>query len=267
MWPKWIRDHAKNVMGVDPDNVQEYRGNRQRRGSLPRDTTEKKGHSRLSLVIRHPCVRCNSEWLSQLEMAASPILTPMIEGSDRNLSYLDARIIRTWATKTAMHIAYASERGFTYPIPDRLAGELYAGRADIAPVRHVKVWVAKYSPLGQFAYRHMAAQGYGVIPTNGEVHQVIRVIFIAGHTIFYVRMPDDASAQPLAWRDPLPAFRALHSVRDGEIVPWSGDTLTDAGVSHAMNRHIHAEIYPGEDLGVWSGLKTSAPPPRPPHMP
>ena len=264
VWPKWIREHAKNVMGIDPVNVQEYRGTRQHRASAPSETFEKKGHSRLSLVIRHPCVRCNNEWLSLLETAVAPILTPMIEGSDRGLSYHDARILHNWATKTALHIAYASERGFTYPVPTRLANELYAGRADNTPVRFVKVWVAKYEPLGQFAYRHMAAQGFGVVPINGEVHQVIRVIMFAGLAGFYVRMPDVSSAQPLAWRDPLTAFRALHSVRDGETVPWSGATLSDSGVSQAMNRHINAEIYPGEDLGVWSGLEAPTTSPRRP---
>jgi len=76
-------------------------------------------------------------------------------------------------------------------------------------VPYVQVWVASYMPLGQFSYRFMTAQGYGYHPETGQLHSVLRVAFVAGHAVFYVRLPDSPEAQLLGWRDPLPQFTAL----------------------------------------------------------
>lgn len=181
------------------------------------------------------------------------ILTPMMEGRQLTLSPRDRRLLCCWATKTALNFALWSRDAYTHPIPENLAHDLYAGRQDRTPVPHVQVWVASYMPLGQFAYRLMTAQGYGHHPQTGQLHSVLRVVFVAGHAIFYVRLPDSPEAQLLGWRDPLPQFTALHETGDGAI-SWRKDSLDDAGISEVLNRHIHAGIYPGQEHDVWRGL-------------
>lgn len=187
VWPKWIRKHAIEVMGVSPANVQRYEGSQERIGEPPRRTSSREGHSRLSLTIKHPCEACNNGWMSRLEAKAAPILTPMIEGGQRWLADSDIRILLAWATKTALNFAYASEYSYKLPIVPDLAHHLFAGRGDYSPVPNVLAWVASYEPLGQFAYRHMTAQSYGVHPTTGDHHQVLRAVFVTGHVVFYVR--------------------------------------------------------------------------------
>src|SRR5437764_926530 len=48
------------------------------------------------------CRGCNHGWMSDLETAASPILTPMIEGHAQGLDINQQVIVSRWASKTAM---------------------------------------------------------------------------------------------------------------------------------------------------------------------
>jgi len=233
-------------------NVQEYEGVQEHRSAFPRVTKYPKGHSRLSLTISHPCKSCNNGWMSRLEAASALILRPMIEGKQRDLDAADVAKVQAWATKTALNFTFASEVGYTRPIDPQFAHQLFANRFDHSAVPNAQVWVAGYQPLGQFAYRHMTAQGYGTHPVTGRFHQVLRVVFMAGHAVFYVRLPDAEDAQGLGWRDPLPQFSALHGLPETPL-SWSKDPLNDAGISETFNRHIHGGIYQGQDADVWKG--------------
>jgi hypothetical protein len=215
---------------------------------------DKKGHSRLSATIKHPCSTCNSGWMSQLEEVAAPILTPMMEGRSLLLTVDSARILQTWATKTALNFAFSYESDYSYPIPRRLSKDLYSSRNNYAPVPDAIAWVAKYDPLGQFAYQHMTAQGSGYHPTTRHFQSVIRVVFVAGHAAFYVRLPDSADGQGLGWRDPLPEYTLLSDVDPSSPVQWQHGSIDDTGISDTFNLHINADIYPGQDLGWWTGL-------------
>jgi hypothetical protein len=163
--------------------------------------------------------------MSKLETAVAPVLTPMIEGQQRGLLTADVSVIRTWATKTALNFAYFSEHAYTLPIVPELGHQVFAARDAYSPVPNVQVWVAAYEPLGQFAYRFMTAQGYGIHPSTGDHHQVLRAVFIAGHAVFYVRLPDSEIAQGLGWRDPLPEFTHLLNIDSDQAVPWRRDPL------------------------------------------
>ena len=255
VWPGWVRRHATEVLGVSPKNVQRYEGSQEHRGALPRQTSVTKGHSRLTLTIKHPCKTCNNGWMSRLEETAAPILKPMIEGRQLELVSSDVKIVRAWATKTALNFVYASEHAYTLPIKPELAHQLFAGRNNQWPLPNVQVWTAAYEPLGQFAYRHMTARGYGLHPITGLNHQVLRVVFVAGDAVFYVRLPDSEDGQGLGWRDPLPQFTPLPDPPSDQVIPWRKGALDDSGISETFNRHIHGGIYSGQDVDVWRGLE------------
>jgi hypothetical protein len=195
--------------------------------------------------------------MHDLEDAVKPLLIPMTEGRIKPIDWPSAKILHAWAVKTALNFASFSKEGFTLPIEPTLAHQLYAGRAFRVPMPGAQVWTAMYTPLGQFAYRFMAAQGSGTNPITGSQHQVLRVVFIAGHAAFYVRLPDTPTSQALGWQDPLSQFVPLHDVRLGDEVIWNNGTLSDAGISATFNRHIHAGIYPGQENDAWEGLPPS----------
>jgi len=189
-----------------------------------------------------------------LEDAAIPILKPMIEGKKTRLSEREVKIARAWATKTALHFLYDGEDQWKYPIPQHLATSLFDGRRDYSPVPHVQVWSAFYNPLSMFAYRHMSALGYGEHPETKQVHVVLRSVFIVGHAMFYVRLPDSPVAQNLGWMDPLPQFVPLHEPARTLKISWRKGSVDDFGVSETFNRHIKGDFEYGKDLGLWMPL-------------
>ncbi len=254
VWPQWVRRHAKVTMGIDPPNKQQYQGSQEHRDAPPMRSGGRKGGSRLSLTIPNVCKDCNTGWMHGLEDDTKPILTPMIEGKARKLSVADQRVLFAWASKTALNFAFWSESSFRSPVPAHLAHDLYARRDTREPTEHVGIWVTAYEPLGQFAYRFMAAQGYGNHPTTGRSHKIVRVVFVAGRAAFYVRLPDHEDAQGLGWRDPLPNFTELRVGSNPGPIRWRKGSIDDAGVSDTFNRHIHGGIYPGQDQDVWNGL-------------
>ncbi len=254
VWPKWVRTHALKVMNIKIANFQSYSGTHDRVGRDPVSIMRKEGHSRLSLTIRHACQECNTGWMSNLEEVAIPIVKPMIEGKKTRLTLDETKILRAWATKTALHFILDGEESFGKLIPPGFAHDLYRGRHSYEPVPNVQVWTAFYNPLAAFQYRHMSALGYGeYLPTHVE-HFVLRSVFIAGHVIFYVRLPDSPVAQELYWRDPLPQFVPLHEPFSTHRISWRNGSVNDTDISETFNRHIHAGIYPGEENHVWRPL-------------
>jgi len=56
----------------------------------------------MDIRVRAVCAGCNNGWMSRLEAAAKPLLSPMIRGEVSTLSPSDQRTIAAWAVKTAI---------------------------------------------------------------------------------------------------------------------------------------------------------------------
>jgi hypothetical protein len=108
--------------------------------------------------------------------------------------------------------------------------------------------------MKQFAYRHMVASGYGRHPSTGMELSVVRVVFVAGHATFYVRLPDSTDGDNLDFREPVDEFGLLFDPSAGNTLLWPRGTLDDTGITETMNRHIHGGIYPGQDMDRWAAL-------------
>ncbi len=54
------------------------------------------------------CVECNSGWMSRLESEVKPLLLPLLEGKEVQLSVMTQRVIATWAIKTVMVLEFSS---------------------------------------------------------------------------------------------------------------------------------------------------------------
>jgi hypothetical protein len=105
-----------------------------------------------------------------------------------------------------------------------------------------------------FAYRHGSALGHGVHPETGDEHVVLRSVFIAGHAMFYVRLPDSPIAQGLGRMAPLPQFVPLHEPASTLKLSWRNGSVNDFGVSETFNRHINADFNCGPERGLWLPL-------------
>jgi hypothetical protein len=87
LWPRWVRGLVGEAPGMTVWASGEHV---ERARQLPPAT----------VTVRKVCRTCNEGWLHDLEEAARPIMTPLIEGDAASLSVEDQRVIAYWATKT-----------------------------------------------------------------------------------------------------------------------------------------------------------------------
>jgi hypothetical protein len=58
----------------------------------------------MSIVAKQICEACNGGWMAQLEDAAKPYLTPLIQGRGRHLHETGQTLVAAWAAKTALAV-------------------------------------------------------------------------------------------------------------------------------------------------------------------
>ena len=102
-WPKWIRDvlpkgqvkgySQQHRIAVGTGRVTEITGTLR--------------HPAADRQVKVVCQReCNGGWMSQLELAAKPVLVPLILGERPHLSEQDQMLLAFWAAKTAMMLQF-----------------------------------------------------------------------------------------------------------------------------------------------------------------
>ena len=92
-----------------------------------------------AITARAVCEQCNSGWMNQLEGAARPWLTPMMEGQQLQLLPDAHDVLARWAVKTAIMFLYSTSPPVGAEAPHR--SELRDGRLPSG----AGVWLAAYS--------------------------------------------------------------------------------------------------------------------------
>lgn len=94
----------------------------------------------LDIKVRIACDKCNNGWMSDLEKAVAPIISPMFFGESRALSLREQVTLSAWAVKTCMVQEWwtqQAERYFTQDerlalmtdaVPAQLGARIWAGR-------------------------------------------------------------------------------------------------------------------------------------------
>lgn len=80
--------------------------------------TKRTGNTR-SRYVRVVCKSCNSGWMSQLETAARPIITSLMNRSFRALGPKEQSILATWAAKICMAAEWSKSDGVKIPQSER----------------------------------------------------------------------------------------------------------------------------------------------------
>lgn len=93
------------------------------------------------LQVREVCAQCNSGWMSQLETAARPILTELIQGRRLSLAPDDQVILAAWTFKTELMFQVARPQTVRCIDAERF-GEFYVARV---PPENVSVWMGATS--------------------------------------------------------------------------------------------------------------------------
>lgn len=92
--------------------------------------------------IRRVCKTCNNGWMSQLQEAAKPLLTPMLDGDTITLNRQKQKIIAAWATMIAMTGEFAADRFVAVPQSDRDA----LRRTQRTPLNW-RIWLGRFHEL------------------------------------------------------------------------------------------------------------------------
>jgi hypothetical protein len=123
---------------------------------------------------RKVCGQCNSGWLSEIEVATMPVLTPLVQ-SDAAYTFTreDAATLATWITKTALtaSLVHPDESN---PIPKKYFTDLYEGRR---PFADSVVWIAGYDLGGYPVSNSMIplGQANGFLVTGNVGHLVYQL--------------------------------------------------------------------------------------------
>jgi len=111
---------------------------------LPRRWTSKPFRTTVKMV----CGSCNSGWLSELEGATKPILTPLIQGEGRRIPYEDQALIAAWTCKTALVsllISSDEARLAGYGVPPSEYTALYEQLDRVEPLPSSQYWIGSYT--------------------------------------------------------------------------------------------------------------------------
>lgn len=99
-WPAWIRD-------VLPDGAVKGYSQQHRVAVGTGEVTEitpLMRHKAADRKVKVVCQDCNGGWMSDLEVAAKPVLVPMIRGEQTEP--VDQTLLSFWAAKTAMMLQF-----------------------------------------------------------------------------------------------------------------------------------------------------------------
>ena len=93
--PDWIAN--KQIHGTKPDFLAQSGSH-----ELDHFPIEYRTVNSFGWKVKGPCRACNEGWMSNLEVAVAPILTPLMEGTVRNLDKDAQSTLAVWAFKTAL---------------------------------------------------------------------------------------------------------------------------------------------------------------------
>ena len=110
-----------------------------------------------TIRLRVVCKGCNNGWMSRLDSAVKPILSPLILGVSTMLNERSQLILSTWIAMKAM----VSEHSRTEDVASDQGERTYL-MSDLRPPANYRIWIAAHSATSwRVAYqRHAATLGY-----------------------------------------------------------------------------------------------------------
>lgn len=178
---------------------------------------KKRGHVG-TRKIRKVCKKCNSGWMSILEMKAKPFLTKMILNEDINLDKNIKEIISIWIIMTSIVAEYTDLPHQAIPFGDRIS--LMSSQKDYP---NWQIWIGRYKGnLWKQRYRHHGMK-YGKLPQYEESSLTQVSTFALGSLFIYAASStifDFNALKPNKWE----ALLNIWPLSD-ELVSWQNNTL------------------------------------------
>jgi hypothetical protein len=98
-------------------------------------------------TVKNFCAGCNNGWMSQLEVAAQRVLTPLIVGEQGTIAVEDQAVIAMWAQKTAltaMLVSSEKQREEGYGLSPSEYAAFYEHRDRMRPLDASRFWIGRY---------------------------------------------------------------------------------------------------------------------------
>lgn len=197
--------------------------------------------------VRDVCGACNNGWMSRLESAAQPVLTPLILGDSGAIAVGDQPMIAMWAQKTAltaMLLSSKEQRDNGYGLAPSEYRALYDNRESVSPLSGSQFWVGRFEGDGAFAAVRVTPLTVR-IPELPEPHipQAYAMTIVLGALIIHgVRFPPPARSIDAVMTYGFPQLWPTSSQVDwpaGQVcTEETFVSLADAGMLHIGNGEI-----------------------------
>jgi hypothetical protein len=180
--------------------------------------------------------------MSDLEVIAKRVLTPLILGESGEVAVAHTGAIAMWVQKTAMTAMLASpaeERAKGYGLPISEYAALYASRTDIRPLPASQFWMGRYSGgrLASVRVTPVVAVADGA-PEPAEPHGYVMTLILGQLVIHGIRFTDPRTRAELRSRRSMPQLWPAEStvevpasvhIDDAALLPFSrGADLANA---------------------------------------
>jgi hypothetical protein len=138
VWPEWTHEYLSR--DAEPVNVRaSFAVDASAPTALLEQRRRKQGDVH-TLQVRVVCrEHCNGGWMSRLEMAAAPILIPLIKGDALYLGPHEQKVLASWITKTSMMFEFADHKR----ISSSQGHRRFLMQSGEPPVGW-KIWIANY---------------------------------------------------------------------------------------------------------------------------
>jgi len=150
-WPEWAASILPN--GRDPSYYDFAQNHDPRTGEIRRTRHYRRQGLVTTKRLRVVCGPCNNGWMSRLETATKPILTPMAIGEDTRLTEADQRTLSAWVALKLMVAEHNIIPEVVTPQED-----LTALMLDGAPPNSLHIWLFRCGEgVWQSRYQRHAA--------------------------------------------------------------------------------------------------------------
>ncbi|CAL9465764.1 hypothetical protein SUDANB6_02733 [Streptomyces sp. enrichment culture] len=139
-------------IGLDLSPVQHWAGPL---NGLPREMGQQPPYRQM---VKNFCASCNNGWMSQLEVVAQRVLTPLILGKSGTIAPEDQSVIVMWAQKTAltaMLISSEEQRSAGYGLPPTVYKAFHQRRDRMRPLDASRFWVGRYEGMARRSAVHV----------------------------------------------------------------------------------------------------------------
>jgi hypothetical protein len=249
LWSEWMADLLPASHGRKYIETRQTFG--ARKIAIAKPAFRKRQGTANKRRIKVVCMKCNSEWMGDLESANKHVLTPLILGKAGQLASVERERIAQWTALKVMVSEHDPELGHKpMPIFSQATRDVFKTNQKVPS--GFKIWVgAGGSPTWEVGfYRFTGGARYsprpllpGEIPPHGSVPPNLHAItWGLGKLLFHIIASTDPNFDRIVWD--APGLVALWPL-DGRIITWPPPfSFTDLGVNQIALSMESQSIWP-----------------------